>query len=220
MSMTQEKVVPLTLSENTDTIVNGTVTAVSADTATVSIAGMHVTAKKAFSCFVNPAPADTVICCRDESGRFYILGIMERNAAAPTKISYPPDTEIASRNGSIRFVSAKSMTMASENLNFVSGEAVHKSRTATISFTDMTATGNNLRASYKTVSVISNLINTMARQVIARFKGYIRQTEDNDEVKAGQSTRTVKGLYSLNSRHTVMVSKESTKIDGEKILMG
>ncbi len=39
-------------------------------------------------------------------------------------------------------------------------------------------------------------------------------------VKSGQMTRQTDGLYAMDSKHTIMNSKKSTKIDGEKILMG
>ena len=60
----------------------------------------------------------------------------------------------------------------------------------------------------------------MAKQLTERVKNYIRHTEDYDQVNAGQMTRKVDGLYAMDSRHTVMVSKKDTKIDGERIHMG
>ena len=220
MTTAQENVVTLPLPEMASPTVTGTVAAVSGDSATIAIPGMRVNAKKAFSCFADPLPGDTVICCRDENGRFFILGILERNGTEKLSITYPADTAITSRRGSITIASPKRVTMVSESLNFLSGEAIHKSASATIAFQDLTATGNTFQARYGTVRLISNLINTMARQVIDRFRGYTRQTEGHDQVKAGQATRSVKGLYSVDSKHTIMVSREVTKIDGEKILMG
>lgn len=84
----------------------------------------------------------------------------------------------------------------------------------------MIARGNCLQADFKTVWVISQMVNTLAKQVISKFKNYIRRTEDYDQVKSGQMTRQVDGLYSLDSKHTVLVSKKDTKIDGERIHMG
>jgi len=63
-------------------------------------------------------------------------------------------------------------------------------------------------------------MSTMAKQVIDRFKSYIRHSENSDQVKAGQMTREVSGLYSMDSKYTIMVSKRDTKIDGERIHMG
>jgi len=60
----------------------------------------------------------------------------------------------------------------------------------------------------------------MAKQVIDRFKSYIRHSEESDMVKAAQMTREVSGLYSMDSKYTIMLSKKDTKIDGERIHMG
>ena len=60
----------------------------------------------------------------------------------------------------------------------------------------------------------------MARQVIEKFKSYVRGTEDYDQVNAGQMMRKAKGLYSMDSEQTIMVSRKHTKIDGERIFMG
>lgn len=220
INMSNNKVVAFSLPENNNPVINGTVTEVSDDSATVDISGTRVKAKKAFSCFADPAPADTVICCRDEYSRFFILAIMERKSNKQIRITYPSDTLIQSPEGNIRISSSKSVTMESGSLNFFSRQTAYKSRSASVSFDDVTATGNNLQARYKSVRLISDFINTLAKQVIDRFKGYTRKTEDTEQVEAGRATKKVKGSYSVETRHTIMVSKESTKIDGRKILMG
>ncbi len=207
--------------EEESAIHNAKVIAVSSSSAIVEIKGDKIKAKKAFSCFVEPEPGDTVICCKSEDGHFYILGILERKQNNKNMIiSFPSDAALEAREGNINVVSRGGITMASESLNFFSKNTVHKSCKAAISFDDVTASGTSIQASYKKLTFISHLINTVARQVINRFKGYVRHTEDNDQVKSGHMTRSVKGLFAVDTKHTIMVSRESTKIDGEKILMG
>ncbi|MFP3998409.1 MAG: DUF3540 domain-containing protein [Desulfosalsimonas sp.] len=218
--MIRDKVVPLSIPANESPVASGIVIDVSGKTSIVDISGTRINAQKAFSCFADPEPSDRVICCRDEHGCFFILAITERKNNGVTKITYPSDTAIQVPKGSISIESKNSVTMASENLNFFSGNTVYKSSSATVCFDDITAAGNNLQARYKSVRLISDFINTMARQVIDRFRGYIRSTEETEQVRAGRSARRVKGLYSVESGHTIMASRESTKIDGEKILMG
>ena len=199
---------------------NARVIAVSSTSAIVEIRGDKIKAKKAFSCFVEPEPEDIVICCKSKDGHLYILGILERKQNRKMLISFPSDATLEAVGGKINVLSRDGITMASENLNFISENTLHKSCKAAISFDDITASGTTFQASYKKLTLISHLINTVARQVINRFKGYVRHTEDNDQVKSGHMTRSVKGLFALDTKHTIMVSSESTKIDGEKILMG
>ena len=219
MNSFAEKIVPIH-SHNESVVQTGCVSAVMSDEITVTVAGERIKANKAFSCIVEPEPGDMVMCCKNESGMYYILAILARKDSQKMALSFPDDAHIQTNHGSLKITSRDAVTMASENLNCISKRAIHKSGEAIVSYDNITANGNELQASFKTVRLISNLINTMARQVIDSFKGYIRSTEDNDMVKAGQLTRKSDGLYSVDSKYTIMNSKKSTKIDGEKILMG
>ncbi|MDA3786909.1 MAG: DUF3540 domain-containing protein [Desulfobacula sp.] len=225
MSVTSAKIMPITSmtkSERIDRsdIRNGVVVTIESDHIIVDISGKKETAKKAFSCFIEPQPNDRVICSRDENRVFYILGIIERKDQQKVTISYPSDANIISQKGDINLRSQKAVSLMSEKLNFFSKTTLHKSQEAVVSFDEITATGTTLHAGYKTVRLISNLINTMARQVIDTFQGYIRNTDGNDQIRAGQLTRRADTLYSMDSKYTVMVSKKDTKIDGERIHMG
>lgn len=193
--------------------------AVSAGTVQVVLGGKTLEARKAFSCLVDPAPDDTVLCCRDDTGKIYILAIVDRPDKGKMKLSFPSDVTLESLHGNLNMFSGKSVNMSADNLNIFSKKTVHKSDAAYFSCDRVAADGSELQASFKTVRLVSNLINTMARQVIDKFRGYIRHTEDHDQVQAGQLTRRTDGLYSMDSKNTVMISKKETRIDGEKIYM-
>ncbi len=218
MSTNLSKIIPIS-SENESTIENGVVTSVSDNSIKILFSGDIINAKKAFSCIIDPEAGDTVLCCKNNCGTTYILAIIERQKNNKMKLSFPSDATFKSVDGNLNFFSNKSLNMAAENLNSFSKKTIHKSNNAYISFDEIVANGNEIQASYKTVRLVANLINTMARQVIDKFKGYIRHTEDNDQVHAGQLTRRTDGLFSMDSRNTVMISKKETKIDGEKIYM-
>lgn len=201
-------------------IQNGRIISIQSDGFRVEISGQTVKAEKAFSCFIEPLPQDRVICSKDESGQVYILGIIERKQTRNVVLTYPSNTDMVCEDGHLNLRSDKSLSLASQDLSFFSKKAVHKARTALISFDETTATGEKFQAGFKTVKFISNLIHTMAHQVIQSFQGYVRNTEDNDQVKAGQMIRQSGGMYTMDSQYTIMVSKKDTKIDGERIHMG
>ncbi len=165
----------------------------------------------AFSCLVAPQQGDLVLCDCTAPDRCYILSVLERPQDDKTVLRFPGDVVLQ----------ARSTTLVSEqNLNFLSGREIHKSAAAVIDVEEVTATGNVLQASYRTVRLISELVNTMARHVVERMKTYLRQTEDHDQLHAGQMTRKTEGCYCLETHHTIMVSRKDTKIDGERIHMG
>ncbi|MCP3927721.1 MAG: DUF3540 domain-containing protein [Bacteroidetes bacterium] len=219
MNNSARKVIPI-YNSNESAIQTGSVISVNADEISINITGDIKIAKKAFSCFIDIEPDDIIICTENNDGIIYILGIIERPEAQTINMAFPSDTNIRTKQGSLNVNSPDSVTIVSKNVNCFSKRVIHKSREAIIAYNNTTAKGNDLQATFKTVRLISNLMNTMAKQVINKFKGYIRNTEENDMVKAGMMNRKAEGLYSVDSKHTILNSKKSTKIDGEKILMG
>lgn len=219
MNNQARKVIPIHSTYKSN-ILTGSVVQVISDKITINVAGSIKKAKRAFSCVIDPEPDDIIICSQNNNGTIYVLGIIERPGSQEMSVSFPSDTSIRSNQGSLNISSGESITIASKELNSFSERAIHKSHEAIISYDNIIANGDELHARFNTVRLISNLINTMAKHVIDRFKGYIRKTEDNDMVKSGQMTRQTDGLYAMDSKHTIMNSKESTKIDGKKILMG
>jgi len=186
----------------------------------ISVSGDILMAKKAFSCIIAPEPGDIVLYTADETGKAYVLGIIERPNHQTATLAFPSHTRIDVSRGSLNIHAGGHVTLCADELNCLSDRAVHKSREAVVAYDRITATGTEIQASFKTVRLISHLINSIAKQVIHIFQGYIRNTENTDMVKAGRMTRCAKGLYALDSEQTVMKSKKNTIIDGEKILMG
>ncbi len=200
---------------------NARVVSVSGKEAVIRMSGVTQAAQIAFSCLIQPEPGDLVLCAKHETGAHYILGIIERPGAQNMTLSFPADATMRAEEGALSIVSGKSVTLiAADKLNCFSDQTIHKSREAVVAFDKVTANGTSLQANFKTVRLISQMVNTMAKQMIEKVKNYIRHTEDYDQVKAGQMTRKVDGLYAMDSKHTVMVSKKDTKIDGERIHMG
>ena len=213
------KIIPIHSNE-TAGILTGTIVSVTGDDMCVQIQDDTFSAKKAFSCLIDPEPDDIVICSSQTNDRVYILGILERKGDSRANLSFPADACIEAKKGNLNIQTSNHLTLASDQLNCLSKNVIHKSQEAMISYEHLTASGEEVQAGFKTVRVVSNLINTMARQMINSFKGYIRKTEGSDIVKTGQMTRQIDGLYALDSKHTFMKSKKVTKIDGDKILMG
>ncbi len=187
----------------------------------LSMADAVIDAAVAFSCLVQPQAGDVVMVAEDDSGECYVLAVLERPGRQDLSISLPADAAVIAPAGSVRLSAKEGVTLASkERLCMFSDKAVHKSREATVNFDELVATGSRLQASYQAVHLVSRLISTISRQVIKKAKSYVRKTEDCDQVNSGQMTRKVEGLYTMDSKHTAMVSKKETKIDGERIFMG
>ena len=105
------------------------------------------------------------------------------------------------------------------NIRRVSATAVHKSADAIVDFEKVTARGESLQVVYKNIRVMGDMLNTMVKNAIGKFKNYVRHTEATDQVKGGYVARKADGLYQVETDRTIMVSKKETKIDGERIFM-
>jgi Protein of unknown function (DUF3540) len=200
---------------------NATVTAICENKVIIDINGIIEEALIAFSCIIKPIAGDTVLCSATDTGSIYILGIIERNQNNTATLSFPSDVSFVSETGNVTIVSPKSLSLTAGNtLNGIAEKTFVKSNDGVVDINICTAHGTKLDISYKTLSIISQFFTTLVNQCIAKMKNYIRHTEEYDQVKAGHITRSTDGLYSVDSRHTIMVSKKDTKIDGERIHMG
>ncbi len=187
----------------------------------ISISGIEITAKVAFSCLVQPQTGDIVLWTSSTTDGNYILAIASRPDKQNMTLTFPADTTMQSTEGSINILSRKSVTLAAgKKLTCLAEKTLHKSQQTIIDYEKITAKGNDLDASFKNIRLFSDMLTTMAKQVMTKTKNYFRHTEDYDEIKAKQITRSAKGVYSVDSKYTIMVSKKDTKIDGERIHMG
>ncbi len=214
------KIIPL---QEPETAVSYTarVISVSDRDCVVDLSGTPCPARIAFSCLVRPLENDLVLCTLASSGDYYVTAVAEREGAQSAIVSFPGDVSVQSPAGSMNFLSAESVTVsARQSFNCVSDEALHKSNSAVVNYDRLTASGSELQSSFATIRSFSEMIHTMSKQVLQKFKNYIRHSEANDQVRAGNMSRQVKGLYSMDSEHTILVSKKDTKIDGERIHMG
>jgi hypothetical protein len=59
-----------------------------------------------------------------------------------------------------------------------------------------------------------------ATRLVETARDAFRDVADLAESRIGRARTLVKGVYSLHARRSVMVSKEETKVDGKKVLLG
>jgi hypothetical protein len=173
--------------------------------------GQIINAQKAFSCLVEPVLGDTVLFCQDQHQQAYVIAILQREEEGSMHLQLSPNTTLAS---------SKKLTLQSEQINQLSVKSLQKTNEVTLEFQQGLIKGEKLHSHIRHIHSISDLISTMAKQAIQKFNTYVRKSETSDQVQAAQMGRKVDGLYTMNSKHTIMVSQKDTKIDGEHIHMG
>jgi acylphosphatase len=173
--------------------------------------GQTVNAQKAFSCLVEPQLNDIVLYTQDQHQQAYVIAILQRDDESSMNLQFAPNTTMAS---------SEKLTLHSEQINQLSQKSFQKTGEATIYFQQGLIKGEKLHSHIRHIYSISDLISTMAKQAIQKFNTYVRKSDTSDQVQAAQMGRKVDGLYTMNSKHTIMVSQKETKIDGEHIHMG
>ncbi len=182
--------------------------------------GYRVTALPAFSCLVKPEPGDQVLYANSGNSQSIIVSIISRPDDQSMQLEFPQHARFSARQGSIQMEAEQSVSMASRRIHSVCESNVQKSDQACWQIGQLQADGEQANINFKGVTVITNLLSTLARQVVSKCKSYLRHSEDIDQVKSNNMTRSAKGLLNMNSGHTVMLSKKDTKIDAARIHIG
>lgn len=173
--------------------------------------GQIINAQKAFSCLVEPKLSDIVLFSLDQHQQAYVIAILKRDEATSMNLQLAPNTTLASD---------EKLTFSSNQINQLSQKSLQKTGEVTIDFQQGLIKGEKLHSHIRHIHSISDMISTMAKQAIQKFNTYVRKTDNSDQVQAAQMGRKVDGLYTMNSKHTIMISQKETKIDGEHIHMG
>ena len=220
MSIESAKVISLIQHSDEQKLDKATISSNTSKNIILNVNGKDTPAKVAFSCLVQPEINDVVLISGNEYSGFYILSILERPDATDMSLSFPGNTVLNSSNGSLQLHASETVALTANKLTCIAENSIHKSEKAYVNYSELNATGENANVSFKTIKVLSKMMSTIAQHTINKFKTYLRHTEQADQISAGQMTRDVKDIYSMNSKYTVMVSKKDTKIDGERIHMG
>ncbi len=182
--------------------------------------GFQFDATTAFSCLVKPRSGDQVLYASADNGHNIIVSIVSRPDAQDMQLEFPQDASLSCRQGAMKLDALQSVSISSSQINTLSQTSVQKSTEAFLQVEQFHVDGERANINIKNIMVLSRVLSTMARQVVSKFKTYLRQSEDVDQVKANNMTRSAKGLLNMNAGHTVMLSKKDTKIDAERIHIG
>ncbi len=187
----------------------------------INLEGEEKTAKVSFSCLVAPQVNDSVLIASNEKGEYFVLSILERSESSQEMtLAFPDTANLVSASGAINLLSTESISMTTQSLNSVAHNSVYKSAQTIVDFEELTAKGKSATVSIPNMRILADNISTVAKQAVQKFANYVRRTESFDKVQAGQMNRNVDGLFSVDTKYTVMLSDKDTKIDAERIHMG
>ena len=209
MNLKSDNIIPISPSH--DNNVSARVTKIQDSHIYVEHNGRSLSTQKAFSCLVEPMINDIVLLSQDQHKQFYVIAILQREESLLMNIQLATNTTLAS---------TENLTLHSEQINLLSKKSLQKTAEATFEFQQGLIKGEKLHSHIQHIHSFSDIISTMAKQAIQKFNSYVRKSDISDQVQAAQMSRKVDGLYTMNSKHTILISQKDTKIDGEHIHMG
>lgn len=178
-----------------------------------------LTARRAASCLLRPAPGDLVLMSRD-SGTAYILAILERNASE-TDLDLPGNVRVNTADGSLTLAAAGPVEIASATAVGLTAprlqaDAAH----GDVRIDGLAFTGRTVDAVCHTLSVAARSIDQSARRLVQRLGCAFRYVSEHDEVQAASARQIVDGTLTIQTENTVHLAEQHIKIDAEQVHLG
>jgi putative ribosome biogenesis GTPase RsgA len=155
-------------------------------------------ASKAFGCVIEPKIGDTVLLYADSSDRYYILSILARESDTRPEMVFDKGVSIKAPEGELRIDAQRAM----------------------VNIEQVMITGSMLLSKWDKVKTVAKSIEASADRWIQRLIRSYRFVEEFEESKINRLRYLVKGMCSIKSKKTSIISEESVKIDGSKIMLG
>jgi hypothetical protein len=178
-------------------------------------------ASRAVSCLVEPTEGDIVLLATEQSGKAYVLAVLERHAVGKTRIVAEGDLEfklaggrfsVAARDG-IGFTSSK-------DVKFVSAELNVNAVQGNFAFQRATAVGKYLQTEFERVKTFAISCDSVFQRWSQRVKNAYRRVEGTDQLRADQVDYRSRETMNLHGNNTVLTAKKLVKVDGEQIHVG
>ncbi|MEO1199736.1 MAG: DUF3540 domain-containing protein [Pseudomonadota bacterium] len=173
--------------------------------------GANVTAKRAASCLVVPAPGDTVLLSLVD-GTAFVLAVLDRaEPSQPVQLAPGAHVTLSAETVTVEAASelqfrAPTVGITSEFLRLVGKRAAHV-------FSRVTEALGHLTTSADRIDTAATLVSTKAKDRTT----VVSETETE---KLGTLMQTVDGTATLTSHSTVILAQEDVRMDGKRIITG
>jgi hypothetical protein len=155
-------------------------------------------ASKAIGCIIEPEIGDTVVLYADSGDQYYILSILTRELDAHAEMVFDKGVSFKVPEGELRI----------------------DAQQALVNIERVDITGSNLHSKWDKVKTVAKSVEVSADRWIQRLLRSYRTVEEFEESKINRLRYLVKGMCSIKSKKTEIISEESVKIDGSKIMLG
>ena len=180
-----------------------------------------IMAVKAFSCLMEPQPGDIVIFSAETGSASHILSITERPDSGDARLKFEGDLTFNVTQGQLHLNAQQGLNLSSQqDINLASEEVAVLAKKAFFGIDSVNAIGEKLVARIDNIQSFAQTLETVAEQLLQKFKNAFRVVEGIDQSRAQDVIHTAKNLYSMNSRQAAIIAKKDIKVDAERIHMG
>ncbi len=172
-------------------------------------------AERAAGCLLNPAGGDFVLTCFENSGRCYILSVLEQNPACAGRndLVFEGDTTLHVQNGSMHIISDEETALTSDSLCLSANRA--ETTFGTFSFIS-----SSLSAQVQNVRCVAAKVENIFQQLTERLIDSFRFIKEHEEVQTGSSRYVVETNLTMHSKNAMHVAEEIVTINGEQVHLG
>ena len=190
-----------------------------ADRVLVATAEGMVSAQAAVSCLVRPECGDRVMLASHGAER-YVLAVLERAAEAPSVLCFPHGVEVQVY-GDLSLSATGRAAMQGEAEVRLCGDRVEVSGTAVaITGQKVSIVGEICQWLADNLESTARLIKQVADSWSTHSRIHQRQVDDIELVRAGNVDMRVEHVVNVGATHTIVKSRELTKLDGKLIQVG
>ena len=170
----------------------------------LALAGRRVTARRAASCLVEPAPHDTVLAVETSAGAF-VVAVLERSPDAEVVLSVP-DAPLAA-------FAQEGLAVRCESLTVDAGRTTLRGRVARVASGVLSAVAEQL-------DVVARTLRRSADHEVTRAGAAVRTVDGAQTVTAGEMMVEARSAMSQRAGIVLIDAREDVRVNGERITMG
>lgn len=177
-------------------------------------------ARIAFGCLIQPEPGDRVLTSLAD-GAIWIVSVLERRSAAPTRLWAEGDLGIVSTRGDISLAAGRNIDLgAGINIRAAAPEIDLHASMAQFVLDEMLQIGRRVSWYVSKLRSIGEVAETFADHVLTRAKRGSRFIEESDQVRAGSIDHRAEGTLQLHANVAFVTAETVVRVDADQIHMG
>jgi len=176
-------------------------------------------AVKSFSCLIEPVVFDEVLITTNDSGKCYILSVLERIPETPAEVVFDGDTILTVKDGDFH-IGAHRVGLTGKRIDLASHDLSLRSVRGEVAIRNFTFLGCIVKGHIKSIKIVAETVTNVVGRLVQRIRSSCRQIEDSEHVSAGRIKCIAEKSLLLKAKRSSLIAEKKVKIDAEKINLG